>query len=80
MATMMINVNGACREISTSASLNSLSEIEVAIKWFENLTLTVSLTFPYLYTKIVDIATMTTYFVRTFKEHSGTSPNSLEVK
>ena len=57
MATMMVNLNGACREI----------------KRFERLTLEVYLTFPYSYAKNLAMAFIMTYFDRASRELTNES-------
>ena len=53
MAAMMLNFNKACIELSNGASDKSLSQTEVKIKGFENLSLAASLTYHHGYTKNV---------------------------
>ena len=75
----MINFNGACRELSNGA--NPISQSQVKIKGFESLTMEASLTFQYLYTENIAMATMVTYFDRVDRKLSnGTSPSSLSYK
>ena len=52
---MAVNFNTASRELSNCASPNSLSQIEVEIKWFVSLTLAVSFTVQSIYTENLGI-------------------------
>ena len=50
MAATVINFDGGCRELPDGANPNSLSVIEVEIKWFDSLILVMSLMLPYSFT------------------------------
>ena len=78
ISTKIAYCNRADLKLSNGTSPNSLSPIEVEIKWFESLTMAMSLMFPYFYTKNVAISNVITYCNRAYRECSdGTSPNSL---